>query len=147
MCVRYVNGEPEETTLTFDEAGSMVDRVKGNMHLFVLERPAKNWEEFFKDFTYKPNVELDYENRLDFDTHYLHISMLVPDVNRPDRTIRISRTDKLPQFEYIGEEGALQWVRYAVQNVEMHEVDEWIHLRGRKVFDPHVNDAPIPGRR
>lgn len=138
MCVRR-NGRVEEETLTEQEAASMLGPFTTPYHFFLQRREAKNWDEFVKSFKYKPFTHVEHVYDIDYDWHFLVVDMIVPDINNPSKTIRISQKTKVPPFgtHGINEEGALAWLRDILQAMECHEVDEWFNYDGERTFDPH----------
>lgn len=114
---------------------------------------AKNWIEFFENFSYKPNWEFDLDARRLFECNEAHltITMRVPDSRRPipkETVLDHIRGTKvvIPLVpvtkvailgNWYGEEEAKRLVRWHIQEVEMHEVDEWFKYKGELSFDPH----------
>lgn len=113
------------------------------------------WEQFFKDFSYKPNWEFDYQYQPDFDDQKVFITMRVPDSRRPlpeptpldnlmgKRTVipavPINKTVMLGPFH--GEAYAKDYIRHHIIDMEIHEVDEWFRYQGELVFDPHKENS------
>jgi hypothetical protein len=96
--------------------------------------------------TYKPGTTLD--TRLS-DEFFVCITMRVPvyDIKPPHtQTTLIGEVRmNILTLERFDSEGTLhQYVvdrlRHSLQNLEMHECDEWLRLDGVSIFDPHRKD-------
>lgn len=112
-------------------------------------RDHLKWEQFFKDFSYKPNWEFDYIHEVDWDIQKVVITMRVPDSRRPVPEaefdvmgrrqvipmVPVSKTVILGRFA--GEQYAKDYIRHHIIDMEIHEVEEWFRYKGELVFDPH----------
>lgn len=108
-----------------------------------------NWEDFFKNFSYKPNWEFDYAHDIDFDRKRVVITMRVPDSRAPlpdveqlrwgvRKTIPLVPITKSVRLDpWHGEEYAKHLMRSHIREMEDHEIDEWFRYKGELVFDPH----------
>lgn len=100
------------------------------------------WETFLKRFTYKPGWEFIYEYDIDRNQHFVMVSMRVEDSYHPGNIIPVSIRHRLPrglspddQEDYCD-----HYLRTMVQDLEMHELDEWFKKDGKLVNDPHALD-------
>src|SRR4051794_30012918 len=127
---------------------------------FVKEDQA-HWYHFFRAFKYKPGSVFEVY-RLE-SVIQVGIQVWVPDSRwvKPKETGLYSkdvRTQRLPSGDTVmlfngmpplvqigksfvlppwhDEDYALEFVRRCIQEIELHEVDEWIRLNGELKFDP-----------
>lgn len=96
-----------------------------------------SWNELVKEYKYKPGFLIGHVYKIDFDEHWLILEMRVPDVYNPERLTTVSMQYRVEKFDHIGEKVALAMVRECIRELEMHEIDEWIMVRGEKIYDPH----------
>ena len=107
---------------------------------------AKNWRELLENFRYMPNFKLEY---IGGEMHRIKFVMKVqdsrwaPDPARPHifnpPVIPISATIAMGSF--IAEKYAIRRLRDVLQELALHEVDEWFRVNGELIFDPHADVA------
>lgn len=114
---------------------------------------ARSWEEFFENFSYKPNFEFDYKYEKYEVNEWLKykviITMRVPDSRRPlpdpetlVNGIRqviplVPITNTVLLYKWPDEKEALSRMRWEIRTMEDHEIDEWLKYNGELPFDPH----------
>jgi hypothetical protein len=117
-----------------------------------------SWEEFFANVTYKPGFTFEYENMIDFNREKVTLTMRVPDsrdlenLKHPSEVkvgwgaearriplIPVVMTNMLPPWTTV--QVAKDYLRYLINSLEQHEVDEWFRYDGELVFDPHADQA------
>lgn len=96
------------------------------------------WELFFDGFGFKPNFLFEYVYEIDFDVEKLHITMRVPNSRDPEKMTSVGSTHILGRWQ--GEVYARDWIRWAIRQLENHEIDEWLRFNGELVFDPHKGE-------
>lgn len=101
------------------------------------------WDELLREFKCKPNIKVEHRHDIDFDDHWLILEMRVPDVYNPERLTTVSTQRLVERFELLGEKAALYMIRLCIQDLEMHEIDEWIMYRGEKIYDPHREQVKV----
>lgn len=112
-----------------------------------------SWEDYFSRLTYKPGFSFDYEYKIDFNQHFVTLTMKVvdsrdPKAHMPDRwvplegrrlkLIPVTMTNRLPPWT--SEKVADDYTRYLLRNLEMHELDEWFRKDGDLINDPHADE-------
>ena len=111
----------------------------------------KNWQQFFEDFSYKPNWEFEFIFEIDYNECKVHITMRVPDSRRPlpeplaldhmmgKRVVIpvVPITKTLILEPWVNEDRAKSYIRWHTRDMEDHEIDEWFRYKGELVFDPH----------
>jgi len=105
----------------------------------------KSWDEFFSRFTYKEGWTFEFEYFIDYNEYRLIIQAMFPDSRNPNRKVPVRNTSRLPDFRADDLELMIRFVRSRIQDLEIHESDEWIRLNGELVCDPHnseKNGAP-----
>lgn len=104
----------------------------------------KSWEELILEFEYKPNFKMEYFYDIDFDEDWLIFYMKVPDVYNPNVMTTVNSKYLVARFDLLGERAALAMVRRGIQDLECHEIDEQILVRGERIFDPHKEGVRNP---
>lgn len=93
--------------------------------------------------TYKPGWRVEMNRPLnDEDRHLLvlHVTALFPNsCGSEPSTVQVAQSTFIPlsEWERLGDMDQLEWVRFAVWQLEAHESDEWFKFRGTVVRDPH----------
>lgn len=101
----------------------------------VEESPeVKTWDEFFSNFSYKPDWHFECTYDEYSGHHWLSIWTIVENTRAPGR---IEISNKIRLFPYNNEDNALSYVRHCIYNMAGHEMDENILYKGEMVFDPH----------
>lgn len=110
---------------------------------------AQSWKEFFDDFKHKPNWEFHYEYLINYNDHKLVMVMYVPNsrVPLPEPEVGPHRqrqnvplipiTQSIMLDVWFGEEHAKSYLRFLIDGMENHEIDEWFRYKDELVFDPH----------
>ncbi len=66
--------------------------------------------------------------------------------HNPGDAILVDIHSQLPPF--YTESEVLRWLRWRLRAIEVHEVDEFLRLDGKAVFDPHRDvKCPVKARR
>jgi hypothetical protein len=123
-----------ESKLSFEEITS------GPIFSFeTMKGEAKSWDEFLKNFTYRPGYEFRYDYDIDFNIHKIIARFTVEDTYNRGRMIPIVFQHTCPAWDEMGgETRALSYLRSVCHDLEMHESDEWFRYKGEMVFDPHA---------
>lgn len=67
------------------------------------------------------------------------------DSRNPKRWIEVVHPTVVPSEAYISRTHMLAFIRFCLQQLALHEVDEWFRYRGVLVHDPHSRyGPPIP---
>lgn len=112
----------------------------------------KQWQEFFENFSYKPNVTFQYQYQIDYDRSRVNITMWVPDSRRdhvPETTpwgrktiVPLVPIDKVVMLErWYNEERAKEFIWFHLHDLEIHEMGEWFKYKGERPYDPHKADV------
>lgn len=102
-----------------------------------------SWEEFFKDFSYRPECEFHIVPSMGYSVFgvRLQIRRKVEDTYNPGRMITVIFNATLPEFGgMVDEAEALLYVRQEIHIMEKHEADEWIRYKGEMIFNPHGHE-------
>jgi len=102
---------------------------------------VNNWEQVARGFTYKPGWSVEYLYDIDFDQHYVIVDARVPDVYRPEKLISVVRKNAVRPDE--SEEYMKEYIRRMIQDIELHEVDEFLTYRGAREWDPHKDEVDL----
>lgn len=107
-----------------------------------------SWEEFFNNFSYKPNWTFslwkeDYyvDDKVFKSFVFLKIEMKVPDA-RQEGSERIVGNN-ITLEPWMGEEFAKNLIRDCIRRMEEHEINEWFRYKGELVFDPHKDEEKV----
>ncbi len=93
--------------------------------------------------TYKPGWELTLTGDENLS---LCITAFMEDAYNPGDRILVDIHSLLPPFYTEAE--VLRWLRWRIREIEVHEVDEFLRLDGKAVFDPHRDvKCPVKARR
>lgn len=113
------------------------------------------WEEFFENFSYKPNWEFSYLYVPELNASRVVITMRVPDSRKPlpestpldnlmgKRTVIpvVPITQSVFLRPWQGEQYAKEFLHHYICDMEFHEVGEWFRFKGELVFDPHKEES------
>lgn len=99
----------------------------------------KKWVMWFKEFTYKPNFSYILETGLGtpFGLPKVTLMLKVPNA-RTERHEEITISKVVVLDHFYSEQYALEYVHMQLQELELHELDEWFRHKGELVFDPHA---------
>lgn len=90
----------------------------------------------FKQVTYKPgyDIQVDYvgQGLIEFS-----MSVMVPDSDCPDKLIKVAIEQKFNVFEVWDEDEVVECIKQLIWNFELHEMDEWLRLKGKRLRNPH----------
>lgn len=97
--------------------------------------------------TYKPGVTLQVVLSEDvlppsfFIEPLLQVTARVDDVTCPGNKVSLTLVRAFPDPSNMiyDEKYFLTFVRCVLEELEQHELDEWIHFRGKRPYDPHRN--------
>ncbi len=93
--------------------------------------------------TYKPGWELTIT---DDENPSLCITAWLKDAYNPGDRMLVDIHSQLPPF--FTESEVLRWLRWRLREIEVHEVDEFLRVDGKAVFDPHRDvKCPVKARR
>ena len=106
----------------------MDDEAKENLKL---------WIRFFKDFRYKPNFKFEIMPDLFMDLPKVKITMSVFNSRKWPVQERIEIYQFVTLDHYASDEYAREYMRWQLQEMEMHELEEWFRHKGEWCFDPH----------
>jgi len=100
------------------------------------------WDVFLKRFTYKPGWEFVYEYQIDYNEHHILVSMRVEDSYHPGNIIPVSIRRRIPKGldPRDQEDYCIHWLQSMLQDLELHELDEWFKKDGELVHNPHSLD-------
>lgn len=97
----------------------------------------EGWQEFFKNISYKPQWSFTYMYDIDFDKQKCLIEARVQDSRGSDRAITIHNTWYLNGYWEIPEDAKLAILMSFIQDLEIHESQEWFRYKDELCFDPH----------
>lgn len=119
--------------------------------LYSSELQFRRLQDIIHRVSYKPRVKLEV-HRLMEDVATIRVVMIVPDINDPTDNIVFQFMSSLSLYS-IGDMTDCQIVEYfvrgAIREAELHEMDEWLKFDGRCVREPHPEEqtrtsAPVP---
>lgn len=94
---------------------------------------------WFKQITYKPEVEL----RFDDDGRFcrLTISRFVLDARSKKDRIQIAAEHREMSKRFKDAEHLHIWVYQHIKTFEIHETNEWFQINGKMLLNPHLNEG------
>lgn len=95
--------------------------------------------EWFKKISYKPEVELSFND----DGHFceLSISRFVLDARGKKDRIVIAAKHREMSVRFKDEEHFIVWVYQHLKSFELHEFEEWFEIDGRPFMNPHRDEV------
>jgi hypothetical protein len=90
------------------------------------------------DLTYKPGWTFSVYDG-DWEGQHLAITARVPDAVRPPAMVVLDVHSQLPPIP--DEAYLVRWIAWRLGRIELHEMREFLRLRGAVVYDPHAANA------
>lgn len=68
----------------------------------------------------------------------LIFTLIVPDVRNPEHIVGVYRIHTIGHDElaYLPMDALLFWIDSYIRDIEMHEVDEWLTVGGKRIKEP-----------
>ena len=94
--------------------------------------------EIINRITYKPNYSFNIRDNGDF--LYFSTNHRVPDIFNPEKVIKIHNPNiiEYSRIENLKEIDVVNFVKNAIIELEMHELDEWFCLDKQQLSNPHI---------
>lgn len=108
---------------------------------YQVELGRQRLQKLLDDITYKPNWTFQVrKNKTVWSCVELFITIMVPDVEYPDRIIPICMAESISPYhlDRMNDEVLVQsLISNVIRKAEEHEFREWFKFKGKNVFNPH----------
>lgn len=102
----------------------------------TLPRPAFDLEAAVKALTYKPGWSFQYDTR-DYGHQGVTVVAFIQDSANPEKAVKIYHDVRLLPPQFLTREIFLIEIRKVIEQIEQHEIDEWLRCEGKHANDPH----------